>query len=158
MAVERFAVLRHGDFDVNTGRMSSFGRMQMEKLGDSLPRFALHRRVRLILSDAPRATDGREVLVERLRRLNVNLEVDPPYHALWTDRDHPMNPQAVNSILQERSADVGLLIVLTHAECADEIQYSFGQEVMQAQFEHRSLRHGEGIVIYNRALTAFNIP
>lgn len=79
--MKKLALVRHGEYDRETGHINSWGREQLNAVGMSLKSVMLPGETNLILSSScPRAVDSAEIIADILYASFQRFEI------LWSDR------------------------------------------------------------------------
>jgi len=139
--MKRFIVIRHGNYDENTGRLDAFGRGQMTELAGELKPYLVGP-IRVLSSTARRALDSAEALTKA-----IGHEGFESHLVLWCDDRHPQDEDGAMKLIKEKSAGVETLIVVTHLEHAESLPSRFGREVLKARIDRRGLNKGWAFVV-----------
>lgn len=141
MNFEKIIIIRHGEYDEDTGRMNYIGRNQMERLIPKIKAYISgEANVLFLTSSAPRAEGCARVISDLL---------DISYEAteyLWSDKRHIQdNARALDYMTQkaEEKNQATAVIVITHLEYAGSFAEFIMEEANKDFLTHYGLEKGE---------------
>ncbi len=139
----RLIIVRHGDYEVRSGKLSLIGIAQIEVLAGKLRPHVEGRRVRMLVSTATRAEQSAEILKKELDISDVEL------HGTLSSEEDRIDGVKAFELVDERSADdIEVLIVVTHLEYADVLPRMFAEQKLGWNVGRPEVGKGRACVLF----------
>lgn len=147
--MEHIFIVRHGDFDSKTRKLTDLGKKQIAKVAIQIKNLLGAKSSVIVTSTAPRALESSEIISETTKTQDC-----VPVEFLWSHPDDApsggyysdQNPSKVMAILKE-FMQKDIVILVSHHEVVNQFPKYFMQEVFGKTSSCPKLEKGEALHI-----------
>ena len=152
MTLKHLFVARHGDYNDYSGRISIYGKEEMERLGKAIKEILRGESPHIISSQVPRAFDSSQILADEL---DSNNSIEQSQYISETSdgayTDHFSNPERLAKYIDKVIEGVGYifyggdsnLLIVTHRNTSNVLYRSFLRKLFGEDKFIGSLKFGE---------------
>lgn len=141
--MEYLFITRHGDFDSQTGNLTTLGKSQIASIAMQIQKYCIDKTVVILTSTAPRALESTKIIAERILIRNIVQE-----QWLWSGNDapsftyyHNQKPASIIEVIEDKKTyqnidilENDVVILVSHYEVVNQFpSYFFMVRLGQTQ-------------------------
>ena len=149
--IRTLIITRPGNMDTHD-MLSAEGHQQMDSLAERLAPYLHGTKARFLGSPVHVAVESANSLLAALKQREASIDKIVPFDELYAVDRIPQNFALVIEKILKESADVDVIIVMTHGRTGY-LPFEYGRQVLRARIEPYELAPGQACIIHCEAKT-----